>query len=308
MKKLIHTYKNILKLYPNTGKVIPAGLLVLLLALTFLNIKVLLQNDNRLTGNAQSLNNEIEPESGTFSGNITIRTDPNASGGMYTLIGGSVPSPTPAISTPPPTIKPTATPIPGTSDCDPARNDLTTGSDRDTYDCMLISQAKKYGHPSPRILKSQIEWESHFDIFATSGDSPCGIHSGWTDAESKSFGVFQITPACGEAGVALLSNGHPNLTKDKSASLWTTSIFNPSVNIDLGAKFMAQGYNYFKQQFPGCTENQYVLMAAAGYVQDWDTIVGCNRYTDSRQTAYINAVLNAYNNFAAKGGWPNFIQ
>ena len=106
---------------------------------------------------------------------------------------------------------------------------LKTGNaGRDAFDCTLIDLAAKYQHPDPMMLKAQVNQESDFDEFAVSMDSPCGIKAGWTDAESKSFGLIQTTPACGEAKVALLADGHPNLTKDTASALWQNSVFNPA--------------------------------------------------------------------------------
>jgi hypothetical protein len=190
--------------------------------------------------------------------------------------------------------------------CDPRSNMLTTGDDKyDAYDCLILEMAEKYGHPDPRILKSQVEWESRFEVFNTSEDSPCGIPKGWTDAESKSFGLLQVTPACGEGGPALLPNGHPNLTKDSASSLWVTSIFNPELNLDLGVKAIQGALNYFRKRFPNCDPIQFPLMAAAGYVQNWDTVVGCGKYTDRLQNHYINAVLEIYRQFGQSRGWPD---
>jgi hypothetical protein len=196
--------------------------------------------------------------------------------------------------------------LPESSDaaCNPQRNILTTGNSwYDAYDCVIIAMADRYGHPDPRILKAQVEWESRFDPFNTSQDSPCGIPQGWTDAESKSFGLLQVTPACGEGEAVLLANGRPNLTKNTASALWRTSIFRTSLNIELGVKAIQNSLVYFKQRFPSCDPADYTLMAAAGYVQGWGTVVGCGRYTDPRQTAYVNAVLSMYRYFASLGGW-----
>lgn len=190
--------------------------------------------------------------------------------------------------------------------CNPRSNILTTGSDKyDAYDCVILALAEKYGHPDPRILKAQVEWESRFEIFNTSEDSPCGIPDGWADAESKSFGLLQVTPACGEGGPTLLPDGRPNLTKDGASSLWATSIFNPELNLDLGVKAIQEALEHFKKRFPNCDPIQYPLMAAAGYVQDWDTVVGCGEYADPRQKDYINAVLDIYRQFGTSRRWPD---
>jgi hypothetical protein len=188
--------------------------------------------------------------------------------------------------------------------CNPQRNILTTGNSwYDAYDCVIIAMAERYGHPDPRILKAQVEWESRFDPFNTSEDSPCGIPQGWTDADSKSFGLLQVTPACGEGDAVLLPNGRPNRSKDRASALWATSIYRTSLNLALGVKAIMTSLVYFKQRFPGCEPAQYTLMAAAGYVQGWGGVVGCGRYTDPRQTAYVNSVLNMYRYFGSLGGW-----
>lgn len=191
--------------------------------------------------------------------------------------------------------------------CDPNKNALTTGkSEWDAYDCQLLALAQKYGHPDARILKTQLKWESQFVVFETSHDSPCGIKSGWSDAESKSFGLFQVTPACGEGKRTLLPNGHPNLTKDTSSKLWATSIFNPAVNLDEGVKSITEGnLVHAREAFPNCTERQQVLIAAAFYVDGWDAVSGCTSFAKGLALDYVNAILNEYRRFAALGGWPN---
>lgn len=60
---------------------------------------------------------------------------------------------------------------------------------------------------------------------------------------------------------------------------------------------LAEGYEYFHNKFPTCTPAEVVLMAAAGHVQNWETVVGCNKYTDSRQDDYVYNVLRFYQQY-----------
>lgn len=208
-----------------------------------------------------------------------------------------------------------AGPPPDDDGCDPRDNALTTGrSDWDTYDCLFIAIAAKHGHPDPRLLKALSMWEAdeRFDVFAVSQDSPRGTPPGWTDAESKSYGLMQFTLACegstcDEMEPALLPNGRPNLTRDKNSSLWATSIFNPEVNLDLGIGDMVAGMNYFEKHFPGCTEREYVLMGAAGYNGGWgrEIVNGCAGFPTARPRNYLTSVLGWYRKFAAEGDWPD---
>ena len=181
---------------------------------------------------------------------------------------------------------------------------LKTGNaGRDAFDCMLIDLAAKYQHPDPMMLKAQVNQESDFDEFAVSMDSPCGIHAGWTDAESKSFGLIQTTPACGEAKVALLANGHPNLTKDTASALWQNSVFNPAINLDQGAMTISQSMKSLKAKYAGCTENQYTLMSAGAFNSGNNAILGCGQY-NARAQMYVDAVLGRYQKLATAAGYP----
>src|SRR5450432_2543571 len=140
----------------------------------------------------------------------------------------------------------------GSSSC-PASDPLKTNKAKvDAYDCAVLAESTKWGMPDPMIVKSQIQQESSFDVFAISGDSPCGIKQGWTDAESKSFGLIQTTPACGEAKSALLANGHPNLTMDMQSNLWATSVFNPTLNLDEGVKTDTDSLKALKKKYADC--------------------------------------------------------
>ena len=181
---------------------------------------------------------------------------------------------------------------------------LKTGNaSHDAFDCILIDLAAKYQHPDPMMLKAQVNQESDFNEFAVSMDSPCGIHAGWTDAESKSFGLIQTTPACGEAKVALLPDGHPNLTKDMTSALWATSVFNPALNLDQGALTISQSMKALKAKYAGCTENQYTLMSAGAFNSGNNAILGCGQYNARAQT-YVDAVLGRYQSLAKAANYP----
>lgn len=189
--------------------------------------------------------------------------------------------------------------------CSATADPLKTGTMRvDAYDCILIDLAKKYGHPDPMMVKAQVQQESSFNVLATSMDSPCGIKAGWTDAESKSFGLVQVTPACGEATTALLPNGHPNLTMDMQSAMWSTSVYNPSLNLEEGYKTITSMLKSVKQKYAGCTDAQYVLMSAGAFNSGTGAVLGCGMFNARAQT-YVDAVLGHYRPFAQSAGWPN---
>lgn len=175
---------------------------------------------------------------------------------------------------------------------------------KDAYDCMLIALAQQYGDPDPMMAKAQIQTESGFNVVATSPDSPCGDPAGWTDAESKSFGLIQVTPACGEENAALLPNGQPNLDMDMTSSLWATSVYNPTVNLDAGIQSITGSLKTAQMSFPGCTTAQYVEMSAGAYNSGDNAVTGCAMF-NSRAQGYVNAVLGNYKQFAQSAGWPD---
>ena len=189
-------------------------------------------------------------------------------------------------------------------DC-PASDPLKTNNTKqDAYDCAVLSVSKKWGMPDAMIVKSQIQQESSFQIFATSGDSPCGTMQGWTDAESKSFGLIQTTPACGEALTARLPNGHPNLTKDMADPLWANSVFNPTINLDEGVKTDVDNMKELKKKYTGCTDVQYNMMAAAAFNSGTGAVTGCAGY-NTRAQMYVTAITSHYHQFAKAAGWPD---
>ncbi len=189
--------------------------------------------------------------------------------------------------------------------CAGGADPLKTGnSQQDAYDCELLTLAQMYGDPDPMMAKAQIQQESGFDVFATSPDSPCGDPSGWTDGESKSFGLIQVTPACGEESGALLPNGHPNLDMDTSSALWATSAYNPTVDLNAGVQSIAGSLRDLENRYPGCTTAQYVEMSAGAFNSGEDAVSGCAAF-NSRAQGYVDAVLGHYHQFAQAAGWPD---
>lgn len=175
---------------------------------------------------------------------------------------------------------------------------LSTGvSAYDRWDEQIIAAAAKHGHPDARFLKAQAWWESdqNFDVYSTSWDAPCGIPSGWSDAESRSFGLFQVTPACGE-GVPqmMLASGRPNLTQNPADPLWPSSVFNPALNIDRGVHAIAEAVHDFKERFPSCPASTLVKMAGAAYVGNWEEINSCGDLGNADMIEYVGHVLRFY--------------
>jgi hypothetical protein len=189
--------------------------------------------------------------------------------------------------------------------CESGHDPLATGNaQQDAYDCMLISFAQMYGDPDPMMAKAQIQTESGFDVLATSPDSPCGDPSGWTDAESKSFGLIQVTPACGEENGALLPNGQPNLDTDMSSSLWATSVYSPTVDLSAGIQAIVGALTDLENAYPGCTAAQYMEMSAGAYNSGESAVSGCAVF-NSRAQGYVSSVLSNYQQFAQAAGWPD---
>lgn len=189
--------------------------------------------------------------------------------------------------------------------CSASSDPLKTNNTRnDAYDCTILELSARYGHPDPMMVKAQIAQESSFQIFSISPDSPCGTKAGWTDAESKSFGLIQVTPACGEATAALLPDGHPNLTMDMQSAMWATSVFNPTLNLGEGVKSITGSLKALRAKYPGCTDAQYVLMSAGAFNSGDSAVTGCAMF-NTRAQSYANAVLGHYGTFAKAAGWPN---
>ena len=154
----------------------------------------------------------------------------------------------------------------------------------DQFDSYIINATNLYGIDDKMIVKSMIRQESHFDIFAVSPDIPCGVPSGWTDYESRSFGLMQVTPACADAG-----SNRPNLTTDMNSPNWIESWFNPEYNINQGVKSLSESLSLMKTKFSGCSNEQYMLMAIGAYNSGEGSINGCGLWND-RADMYITNV------------------
>jgi len=188
--------------------------------------------------------------------------------------------------------------------CSDNPDPLATGTPvTDAHDCLFIDLAQRYAHPDPMLLKAQVQQESAFNLYATSSDSPCGVPTGWTDVESKSFGLLQITPACNEATSILLPNGHPNLTRDQTSSLWQTSVYNPARNLEEGVKTITRMLSALRQSYAGCSEPQYALMSAGAFNSGLGSVLGCGMY-NARAQLYVAGVLSHYRVFSTMAGWP----
>ena len=188
---------------------------------------------------------------------------------------------------------------------DPLHTGLTaqqTGVSVDAFDCPILEWTAKYNEPDPMIFKAIIYVESRFDQTAVAcPNMPCGTPSGWTSAESGCYGLMQVVPACGDdpGDAGLLSNGQPNLTTDTSASGWATSIFNPEVNVEIGISGVAGNRAQVEKQFPGCTVDQYTMMAVGNY-NSYGSTKSCTQYN----SAYDGPVITAYQQYAAAAGYP----
>jgi peptidoglycan/xylan/chitin deacetylase (PgdA/CDA1 family) len=174
--------------------------------------------------------------------------------------------------------------------CITPKSDLISIGDPvvDQFDSYIINASNHYGITDKLMVKSLIMQESDFDIFLISSDIPCGVPNGWTDQESRSFGLTQVTPACGEAGTS-----RPNLTTDKNSPNWATSFFNPEFNINQGVKELSRSLALMKSKFSGCSNEQYMLMALGAYNSGEVAIEGCNSWND-RADDYITKVTEHY--------------
>ena len=166
---------------------------------------------------------------------------------------------------------------------------ISTGNPRyDQFDSFIIDASNRYGVTDKLMVKALIMQESYFDSFLISQDSPCGIPDGWTDPQSRSFGLTQVTPACGEA-----DGNMPNLTTDKNSTHWATSLFNPEFNVYQGVQELSDNLSLMKSKFPACSNEQYMLMALGGYNSGEDAIHGCNSW-NGRASEYISNVTERY--------------
>ena len=153
------------------------------------------------------------------------------------------------------------------------------------------------------IFKAQVSLESNFDLRAISPDMPCDQEPGWTVDESKSFGLMQLTPACGWLMKARLANGHPNLERDEASALWATSVFNPTLNVEEGIRAIQVARASMKRKFPGCNDVQYTKMSLSAFNQGESSVTGCGA-VNVAGTNYIAAVLLRYQTLARAAAYP----
>jgi hypothetical protein len=193
---------------------------------------------------------------------------------------------------------------PGTCDTDPLKTGIVamqTGVSADIADCAILKWTAQYGEPDPMIVKAMIYGESRFD-YAANGcpNLPCGIPDGWSEDEAHCYGLMQVVPACGDiaSGAGLLPDGHPNLTTDTTSSDFEGSIFNPEVNVHVGVAGFAGNRKEVKDLFPGCTEDQYTLMALGNLASHGST-KGCTDYNHD----YIDYILPGYKDYCAAAGY-----
>lgn len=192
-------------------------------------------------------------------------------------------------------------------DCepDPLRTGIViewSGIPVDRYDCQILRFTEEYGEPDAMIFKAIIHVESRFNHDADGCPNlPCGIPWGWTEPECHCFGLMQVVPACRGTSVDLgrLANGHPNMTTEPSLPGWATSIFNPEINIKLGIRAVASNRQRMMENFAGCTEEQYTMMAIGEY-NSYATTLSCTEFN----SGYTDAVLEAYHQYSDASGWP----
>jgi hypothetical protein len=188
---------------------------------------------------------------------------------------------------------------------DPLRTGLTatqTGVSVDAFDCPILEWAAHYGEPDPMIFKAIVYVESRFDDTSVAcPNDPCGTPKGWTTQESGCYGLMQVVPACGDdpGDAGLLPSGLPNLTTDMTSKEWAQSIFNPDVNIEIGISGVAGNRAQVEKAFPGCTVDQYTMMAVGNY-NEYGSTKSCTVYN----TQYDDAVIAAYMQYATAAGYP----
>jgi len=176
-----------------------------------------------------------------------------------------------------------------------------TGVSADSFDCDVIAATTKYNEPDPMLIKAIMYGESRFDYTSVGcTNMPCGMPAGWTVAESGCLGLMQIVPACGgtPGNIGLLSNGHPNMTTDQNAAEFATSIFKPSINIEVGVSGLAGNRDEVEMLYPGCSEDQYTLMALSNYASH-GSAQGCTQVN----RAYLDYMLPAYYEYATAAGY-----
>jgi len=198
-----------------------------------------------------------------------------------------------------------APPDAGACTTDPLKTGLPplfNGLSVDIYDCPILTLTAKYGEPDAMIFKAIVYVESRFknDAVGCTGNTSCCPESAWTAAECACLGAMQSGPQCGSSSnLGLLSNGHPDLATNPNDPDWANSCFNPWVSIELGIAGIAGNRAQVKQKFPGCTEDQYTMMAIGNF-NSYGSTQSCTVYN----FPYDSEVVDTYNQYAAAAGWP----
>jgi hypothetical protein len=136
----------------------------------------------------------------------------------------------------------------------------------DAFDSQILSECATVGSPDAMLIKAQIHLESSFDPRAISDDTLCGIEPEWTSIESRSHGLFQMTPACGaqenDIGVNPAGHpkaGHPILVSSTSDPYWPQSLYNGNFNIHFGMYTMNLYTQNLKARFLGCNTKALLI-------------------------------------------------
>lgn len=190
---------------------------------------------------------------------------------------------------------------PESCEADTLRTGLPSPENVDSFDCTVLHFADKYEEPDAMIFKAIIRIESHFKIEAIGCAAPCGIPEGWSAEEARCLGLMQIVAACNpkSGDLGLLPNGHPNMTLDTSSPLWATSIFHPTINIERGIRIISNNRARMRTSFPGCTEDQYTLMAMGEYNR-YGSAQSCNEWNSD----FADLVLPFYAEYSTSANWP----
>lgn len=178
---------------------------------------------------------------------------------------------------------------------------LWNGNSVDMYDCQVLKYTAKYSEPDAMIFKAIIYVESRFqfDAIGCTGNTDCCPEWGWAGNECGCLGCMQSGPSCGGTStLGLLPDNHVNLETDPSSSNWANSVFNPDVAIELGIAGIAYNRSQAKTTFPGCTEDQYTMMAIGNF-NHYGSTKSCTEYNFE----YDNAVLEAYREYSTASGW-----
>ena len=178
----------------------------------------------------------------------------------------------------------------------------TGNSVYDQYDSIILAAASEYGL-DPMVLKAQIALESYFNSQAVSPDDPCGqIIQGGVDV-GHSYGLLQMTPAC-ISWFARNPDGSIDLASSQYSTQWGNSAFNPVYNIYSAALAWYGNLQYAEQQFPGCTQSQYVDIGLSAYNAGFGSVYSCTSF-NSQGTHYIDSVMNWYQEFSSMSGWAD---